>query len=248
MQEVLKITKNFDVNLNNISGNTALLPNFFLKSVGQSDKPQCPTVKPLQYKGKTVGRHKKNLHEAEPPKKKLTNKRKNAEQLRQEVKSRQLQLEIFVNLIKRLTPKIKIVDKYWFTKYHQAIRTELSEQDYLLLKKLIRTFAILNSQHRTQNEADSYEVSEQDYLFAFRLLKWKNNPLKSKIKPEYINFLDLVEWYFYDEPFTSKEVKEKLRLSSINKAREIIKYYIQENKIKKLKANRYQLTNNNFFY
>jgi len=234
MQEILKnLTKNSVVNLPKINEKAIKHRRFFLKQVGQSDKSLCPTVKSLQTKEKTVGGHTQKNSQKK-------NQVQNALKSQKEAKRRLLQLEVFNNLIKELSPKIKIKDDFFFNRYSTAIRNELDNNDYLLLKQLIKTFTILNSRHRNQIDENTYQVSEEDYLFAFRLLKWKNKPLKKVIKPEYVDFLELIEWYFDDEPFTSRKVSEKLQIP-MNKVSEIIKFYIQEQKIERLSIRTYRL-------
>jgi len=245
---------------------------FFLQTVGQLAKTPCPTLKLIPHKGKTVGRHQKNLHEGRkkvtiskkieinPGKprikvKKITQqlvpsksvaeklrksaiftepiKETKADKQRREAKRRLMQLEVFTSLIKELTPKIKIKDRYWYSQYNNTIRDQLNEADYLLLRQLIRSFAILNSQNRTQTNDNTYEVSEQDYLFAFRLLKWKNKALKRKIKAESINFIDRIEWFFGNEIFTVREVQQKLKIRNIERIREYIRHYVQEGTIER---------------
>ena len=237
---------------------------FFLQTVGQLAKTPCPTLKLIPHKGKTVGRHQKNLHE---DRKKVTISKKTeinpgkprievktilknvnlkksaiftepvketkADKQRREAKRRLMQLEVFTSLIKELTPKIKIKDRYWYSQYNNTIRDQLNEADYLLLRQLIRSFAILNSQNRTQTNDNTYEVSEQDYLFAFRLLKWKNKALKRKIKAESINFIDRIEWFFGNEIFTVREVQQKLKIRNIERIREYIRHYVQEGTIER---------------
>jgi len=205
---------------------------FFLKSVGQLAKPPCPTLKALSRKGKTVGRHQNRNSSLFDY---------NLEKLRKESKRRLLQLDVFINLIKELSPDIKVKDEYWYSKYHEAIRNELNEQDYLLLKQLIRTFTVINSQHRTKIEDNTYQVSEQDYLLAFRLLKWKNKPNKSINQAKIIDFLDRIEWYFYDETFNVSELQKKLNIKNIFRIRELLKHYIQKGKIKHISPYKYQL-------
>jgi len=234
MQELLKTTKqNKEVEL----FNPLIYNDFFFNPVGQLAKSPCPTLKALSVKENTVGRHKKNLHD-EQISKRIKKQTKN---LQKEAKLRSMQLEVFIALIKELAPKIKVKDEYWFSKYNDAIKIELSEQDYLLLKQLIRSFTILNSNRRTQTAENTYLVSEQDYLFAFRLLKWKNKPLKRAKNLAPTEFLDKIEWYFYDEEFSSKEIKQKLRIYSYYRIREILNFFIKEKKIEKAGHWKYRL-------
>jgi len=217
-----KVLQNSALNLRNIGGNTAPIPYFFLNSVGQSDKSPCPTGKALRNKEKTVGRHQ-------------------TEKIQKEVKRRLMQLDVFINLVNELAPDIKTKDEYCFVRYNDALTTELGEQDYFLLKRLIDAFAVLNFQNRTFIDENTCEVSEQDYLFAFRLLKWKNKPLKRRLKPEQIKFLDRIEWYFYDDVFTSREIAEKMRISRIYRVRNILKFFIKEGKIERVSSRGYRL-------
>ena len=186
-----------------------------LISVGQSDIRLCPTDALPKNKESSVGRHTSELRagartrththvnartQEKPKKTSLKQKINNEIQRRKEL------LRNFIQLAKDISPKKRNKDPF-YKGLKKAIYSKLDETDARLFFDLVMALTLINKHNREQLTPTLYQTHFDDYSQAFKLMKWKNAPLKRLIPKKTREIGLYIVKKYADNTFTSFQLE-----------------------------------------
>jgi hypothetical protein len=182
----------------------------YLISVGQSDIRLCPTDALPKNKENSVGRHTDEVRagarthththvnartQEKPPKTSFKQRLNNETHRRKEL------LLNFIQLIKAISPKQSSKDPF-YKGLKKAIYSKLDETDARLFFRLVNALTLINKQYREQLTPTLYQTHFDDYSQAFKLMKWKNAPLKRLMPKSTREILLYIIKKYGDKAFT----------------------------------------------
>jgi len=224
-----------------------------LISVGQSDIRLCPTDALPKNKESSVGRHTSELRACTRTHtrtrthagKKTKTQIEKEKTIKQQIAHRRRVIRDFINGVRLLAPEVRNKDPF-VKALGKSLLKQMGKADYKMFYDLVHCFTLINSHNRKELTTGIYLTEYQDYSQAFRLLKWKDEPLQSLLPRSYKQILDLIIKEFGDKIFFVRSVEMRCVDYGDKMIARALNYFVEKKVISRLDKEKYRLKRFNY--
>jgi hypothetical protein len=223
----------------------------YLYSVGQSDICPCPTDALPKNKKKQVGRHTDKLRAGARTRTRTHARKRTKTQIekekiiKQQIAHRRRVIRDFINGVRLLAPELKTKD-HFVQVLGKSLLKQMGKADFKMFYDLVHCFTLINSHSRKELTTDMYLTNYQDYSQAFRLLKWKDEPLKELLPRSYKQILDFIIKEFGDKIFFTRSIEMRCVKYSDKLIARALNYFVEKKVIIRLDKEKYRVKRFNY--